>query len=89
VLDLENPDMHATWRFLNDPGYHVDLAAPHAADPEISWTSFSKWATNRTASCHAQLFPKKSNRMPVISAGCSSYIQWPEFWTTMPVVFVA
>jgi uncharacterized protein YbjT (DUF2867 family) len=41
---IRNPDMHAMWRFLNGPGYRVDLEALHAANPDITWQSFSNWA---------------------------------------------
>jgi uncharacterized protein YbjT (DUF2867 family) len=41
---IANPDMHAMWRFLNGPGYQVDLAALHAANPDIGWQSFAAWA---------------------------------------------
>jgi uncharacterized protein YbjT (DUF2867 family) len=37
-------DMHAMWTFLNGPGYGVDIAALHAAHPDITWTSFADWA---------------------------------------------
>lgn len=43
---ISNPDMQAMWRFLNHPGYQVDLAALHAAHAEISWTSFAQWASH-------------------------------------------
>lgn len=42
---IGNPDMRAMWRFLNGPGYRIDLGELHAAHPEISWTSFTNWAT--------------------------------------------
>jgi hypothetical protein len=32
------------WRFLNGPGYRVDLEALHAANPDIAWQSFADWA---------------------------------------------
>jgi uncharacterized protein YbjT (DUF2867 family) len=41
---IGNPDMHAMWRFLNGPGYRVDVKALHAANPDIAWTSFPDWA---------------------------------------------
>lgn len=41
---IGNPDMHAMWKFLNGPGYQVDLAALHAAHPDIGWQSFAAWA---------------------------------------------
>jgi uncharacterized protein YbjT (DUF2867 family) len=41
---IRNPDMHAMWRFLNGPGYRVDLEALHAANPDIVWQSFADWA---------------------------------------------
>jgi uncharacterized protein YbjT (DUF2867 family) len=44
LAEVGNPDMHAMWTFLNGPGYRVDIAALHAAHPEIAWTSFADWA---------------------------------------------
>ncbi|MER5336661.1 NmrA/HSCARG family protein [Micromonospora sp. NPDC002717] len=44
LADIGNPDMHAMWAFLNGPGYQVDIAALHAAHPEVGWTSFADWA---------------------------------------------
>ena len=41
---IRNPDMHAMWRFLNGPGYRVDLDVLHTANPDIAWTSFVDWA---------------------------------------------
>jgi uncharacterized protein YbjT (DUF2867 family) len=41
---IRNPDMYAMWRFLNGPGYRVDLEALHAANPDIAWQSFADWA---------------------------------------------
>jgi uncharacterized protein YbjT (DUF2867 family) len=41
---IRNPDMHAMWRFLNGPGYRVDIEALHAANPDIMWQSFAAWA---------------------------------------------
>jgi uncharacterized protein YbjT (DUF2867 family) len=41
---IDNPDMHAMWRFLNGPGYRVDIEALRAANPDIAWTSFLDWA---------------------------------------------
>ncbi|SCL21226.1 Uncharacterized conserved protein YbjT, contains NAD(P)-binding and DUF2867 domains [Micromonospora pallida] len=41
---IGDPDMHAMWTFLNGPGYQVDIAALHAAHPEVGWTSFADWA---------------------------------------------
>jgi len=31
------------WRFLNGPGYRVDIQALHRANPD-AWTSFADWA---------------------------------------------
>jgi uncharacterized protein YbjT (DUF2867 family) len=42
---ITNPDMHAMWRFLNGPGYQVDLDALHGAQPQIGWTTFADWAS--------------------------------------------
>lgn len=44
VEHVENPDMQAMWRFLNGPGYRVDLSALHASHPQVRWTSFAQWA---------------------------------------------
>jgi hypothetical protein len=41
---IRNPDMHAMWRFLNGPGYRVDIDALHTANPDIAWTPFVDWA---------------------------------------------
>ena len=41
---IRNPDMHAMWRFLNGPGYQVDLEALQNANPDIGWQSFAAWA---------------------------------------------
>jgi uncharacterized protein YbjT (DUF2867 family) len=41
---IRDPDMHAMWVFLNGPGYRVDIAALHTANPDIVWTSFADWA---------------------------------------------
>ena len=40
---ISGPDMHAMWRFLNGPGYSVDIAALQSANPDIAWTSFTDW----------------------------------------------
>jgi uncharacterized protein YbjT (DUF2867 family) len=41
---IRNPDIYAMWRFLNGPGYRVDIQALHRANPDIAWTSFADWA---------------------------------------------
>jgi len=41
---IRSPDMYAMWRFLNGPGYRVDIQALHRANPDIAWTSFADWA---------------------------------------------
>jgi uncharacterized protein YbjT (DUF2867 family) len=41
---IRNPDMYAMWKFLNGPGYRVDVSALHDAHPEIRWTTFADWA---------------------------------------------
>jgi uncharacterized protein YbjT (DUF2867 family) len=41
---ISNTDMQAMWRFLNGPGYQVDIPALRAAHPDLSWTSFAEWA---------------------------------------------
>ena len=41
---INSPDMHAMWRFLNGPGYRVDIPALHSVNPDIAWTSFADWA---------------------------------------------
>jgi uncharacterized protein YbjT (DUF2867 family) len=40
---IGNPDMYAMWRFLNGPGYQVDIEALHKANPDIPWMSFADW----------------------------------------------
>jgi uncharacterized protein YbjT (DUF2867 family) len=40
---IDNPDMYAMWRFLNGPGYQVDIEALHKANPDIAWMSFADW----------------------------------------------
>ena len=40
---ISSPDMHAMWRFLNGPGYSVDIGALRTANPDIAWTSFADW----------------------------------------------
>lgn len=49
---IGNPDMHAMWTFLNGPGYRVDIAALHAAHPDIAWTTFADWARPTFAAAH-------------------------------------
>jgi hypothetical protein len=44
VESTGNPDMYAMWRFLNGPGYQVDIEDLHKANPDIGWTSFADWA---------------------------------------------
>jgi uncharacterized protein YbjT (DUF2867 family) len=41
---IHSPDMYAMWRFLNGPGYRVDIQRLHRANPDIAWTSFAAWA---------------------------------------------
>jgi uncharacterized protein YbjT (DUF2867 family) len=41
---IRNPDMFAMWRFLNGPGYRVDIEALRDKNPDIAWTSFAEWA---------------------------------------------
>ena len=41
---IGSPDMHTMWRFLNGPGYRVDIQVLHGANPDIAWTSFADWA---------------------------------------------
>lgn len=41
---IGNADMRAMWRFLNGPGYQVDIPALKAAHPDLAWTSFAEWA---------------------------------------------
>ncbi|AXH95948.1 NmrA/HSCARG family protein [Ornithinimicrobium avium] len=45
LSSIDDPDMHAMWRFLADKGYRVDLPALHGAHPDLSWTSFADWAS--------------------------------------------
>jgi uncharacterized protein YbjT (DUF2867 family) len=40
---IGNPDMYAMWRFLNGPGYQVDIEALRKANPDIPWMSFADW----------------------------------------------
>jgi uncharacterized protein YbjT (DUF2867 family) len=44
IDSIDNADMQAMWRFLNGPGYQVDLPALHAEHPGVDWTSFDVWA---------------------------------------------
>jgi uncharacterized protein YbjT (DUF2867 family) len=44
IDSIGSADMQAMWRFLNGPGYQVDIPALHAAHPDLSWTSFAAWA---------------------------------------------
>jgi uncharacterized protein YbjT (DUF2867 family) len=45
LLDsIRNPDMFAMWRFLNGPGYRVDVEALRDENPDIALTSFADWA---------------------------------------------
>lgn len=44
IASIGSADMRAMWRFLNGPGYQVDLPALHAAHPDLEWTSFADWA---------------------------------------------
>lgn len=41
---ISSPDMRAMFTFLATDGYSVDVAALHAAYPQIGWESFSDWA---------------------------------------------
>ena len=41
---ISSPDMRAMFTFLATEGYSVDVAALHAAYPQIGWESFSDWA---------------------------------------------
>jgi uncharacterized protein YbjT (DUF2867 family) len=41
---IRSADMYAMWRFLNGPGYRVDIQALRRANPDIAWTSFADWA---------------------------------------------
>lgn len=41
---ISSPDMRAMFTFLATEGYSVDVAALHAAYPQIEWESFSDWA---------------------------------------------
>jgi uncharacterized protein YbjT (DUF2867 family) len=43
---IADDDMRAMWRFLNGPGYQVDIAGLHQAHPEIGWTTYSDWAAS-------------------------------------------
>ena len=41
---ISSPDMRAMFTFLATEGYSVDVAALHAAYPQIEWESFADWA---------------------------------------------
>ncbi|HET7667497.1 MAG TPA: NmrA/HSCARG family protein [Mycobacterium sp.] len=41
---IRNPDMLAMWKFLNGPGYRVDVEGLRDRYPAIAWTSFADWA---------------------------------------------
>lgn len=41
---IRDPDQRAMWRFLDDPGYRVDMRELRAAHPDVVWTSFAGWA---------------------------------------------
>ena len=41
---IRSPDMYAMWRFLNGPGYRVNIQVLRRANPDIAWTSFADWA---------------------------------------------
>ncbi|MDG3008715.1 NmrA/HSCARG family protein [Rhodococcus sp. D2-41] len=41
---IRDPDQRAMWRFLDDPGYRVDMRELRAAHPGLAWTSFAGWA---------------------------------------------
>ena len=41
---IESEDMRAMFTFLATKGYSVDVAALHAAYPQIEWESFADWA---------------------------------------------
>jgi uncharacterized protein YbjT (DUF2867 family) len=40
---IRSPDMLAMWRFLNGPGYRVDIEVLRDENPDIAWTSFADW----------------------------------------------
>lgn len=44
IDSIDNEDMRAMWRFLDGPGYRVDLADLHRQHPDISWSPFATWA---------------------------------------------
>jgi uncharacterized protein YbjT (DUF2867 family) len=47
---IRNPDMHAMWRFLNHPGYQVDIGGLRSSNPDVAWTSFAEWARHKFGS---------------------------------------
>jgi uncharacterized protein YbjT (DUF2867 family) len=47
---IRNPDMHAMWRFLNKPGYQVDIGGLRSSNPDVAWTSFAEWAQHKFGS---------------------------------------
>lgn len=60
--DIGNPDMLAMWRFLNGPGYQVDIPTLHSHEPELEWTSFSTWARQAFSRGHRR--PGRAARHP-------------------------
>jgi uncharacterized protein YbjT (DUF2867 family) len=43
-VEERSADLAAMYRFLEDPGYQVDVPAVRARFPEVGWTSFAAWA---------------------------------------------
>jgi uncharacterized protein YbjT (DUF2867 family) len=47
---IRDPDMHAMWRFLTEPGYQVDIGGLRSSHPDIAWTSFAQWVRHEFGS---------------------------------------
>ena len=47
TLAKRNPDLAAMYRFLADTGYGIDVSALRARYPEVPWSSFAQWASER------------------------------------------
>ena len=81
---IRNPDMFAMWRFLNGPGYRVDVEALRDENPDIAWTSFADWARQsmNKAAGEAMTHYCSSIGTPTASTPCghpageSSHFSW-------------
>jgi hypothetical protein len=47
TLAKRNPDLAAMYRFLAETGYEIDVPALRARYPEVPWSSFAHWASER------------------------------------------